>query len=59
MFSTKEENETAQKIWIEEEHSTCVEVLISGLGPVRDQYPNIVPKKARFASQVLKLFDWS
>ena len=50
MFSTKEENETAQKIWIEEEHSTCVEVLISGLGPVRDQYPNMVPKKARFAS---------
>ena len=32
---------------------------ISGLGPDRDQCPNMVPKKAQFASQVPKLFDWS
>ena len=25
----------------------------------RDQCPNMVPKKAQFASQVPKLFDWS
>ena len=32
---------------------------ISGLGPDRHQCPNMVPKKAQFASQVPKLFDWS
>ena len=31
----------------------------SGLGPDRDQCPNMVPKKSEFASQVPKLFDWS
>ena len=30
--------------------SACAKVPISGLGPDRDQCPNIVPKKARFAS---------
>ena len=37
--------------------STCAEVQFSGLGPDQDQCPNMVPKKARFASQVPKLFD--
>ena len=34
-------------------------VPISGLGPDRDQCPNMIPKETRFASQVPKLFDWS
>ena len=34
--------------------SACAIVPISGLGPDRDQCPNMVPKKARFASQVPK-----
>ena len=40
-------------------NSAPKKVPISGLGPDRDQCPNMVPKKARFASQVPKLFDWS
>ena len=35
--------------------SACTEVPISGLGPDRDQCPNMVPKKAQFASQVPKI----
>ena len=39
--------------------SASDKVPISGLGPDRDQCPNMVPKKSEFASQVPKLFDWS